>query len=49
MFFGRAREILMRREKIKRETLRKRYFYNLRRSVNSVQTAGVYTWPKYPK
>ncbi len=43
MYFGKAREILTRREKIKRETLRKRYSYNLRESVNFVQTAGVYT------
>ena len=43
MYFGRAREILTRREKIKRETRRKRYSYNLRRSVNFVQTAGVYS------
>jgi hypothetical protein len=43
MYFGRDREILARREKIKRETMRKRYSYNLRRSVNLVQMGGVYS------
>lgn len=43
MFFGRAREVLLRREKIKRDTLRKRYSYNLRSSVKVILTAGIYT------
>ena len=42
VYFGRAREILTRREVIKRETLRNRYSYNLKGRVNFVQMAGVY-------
>jgi transposase InsO family protein len=43
VYFGRAREILTRREVIKRETLRNRYSYNLKERVNFVQMVGVYT------
>ena len=43
VYFGRAREILDRREVIKRETLKNRYSCNLRKAVNFVQTVGVCT------
>jgi len=43
VYFGRAREVLTRRERIKRETLRERYRYNLRERVQSAQLAGACT------
>ena len=43
MYFGRAREIITRREVIKRETLRNRYSYHLKGIGNFVQPVGVYT------
>ena len=41
MFFGRDGQILTRRERIKEETLRKRYSYNLRKGLQSNHMEGV--------
>lgn len=41
VFFGKAKEVLDRREKIKQETLRKRYIYNTRIGVKSNCMEGV--------